>query len=113
MAQVQRGCPLELIFEQGRDLNQQVQGGAENYTIDETLNAKTRREIDRTDDLTNVIHGWRQSGEQEVLVGLQACHHQTTDRKDYRADEIQPHQLSKQLTLFCTKARRDPKFGID
>jgi len=54
--------------------------------------------------LTDVVHGGRERGQEEMLVGLQARHHQPADREDDRADEVQAHEFSDEQALFCREA---------
>src|SRR6185503_5522763 len=113
MSQIQRGSPFEFVLEQSRDLNEQMQGRAQDNAIDEAINTKARHKEERAENLTDVIQGGRERRKNKMLVGLQACHHQTANRKYDRADKIQTHEFCKKLALFCTKTRCDTELCID
>ena len=63
-------------------------------------------------DLPDVVHDGRHGGKNKMLIRLERSHHQSADRKDERADQIQTHQFSEQCALLLPKARRDAEFRI-
>src|SRR6266540_4797257 len=112
MSQVERRRPFKFVFEQGRDLNQQMKGSAKNDAIDKSMNAEARHEEYRAEDLPKIIHSRCKCGQEKMLVGLQACHDEPTDRKDDRANQVQAHQFCKQLALLWAKAGCDADLSI-
>ena len=112
VTQVERGCPAEAELEQRRDLDEQVQRRAEDHAVDQAVDAEARHEKDRAEDLADVVHDGRQRGQDEMLVGLQAGHHQSADREDDRANQVEAHQFGQQGALVRAEARCDADFGV-
>ncbi len=112
MTNIERGRPAEAVHEQARNLNQQMERRAEHDAIDQTINAEARHKKDRADDLTDVVHAGRERGQNKMLVGLQRRHHQTADRKDDRADQVEAHEFCEKFALFFAEAGRNAEVGI-
>ena len=121
VAQVDGAGPAEAVTDQPRHLDRQVQQRAQDHAIYQAVDAKTesrqrkrteletcfRRQNRHAKDLPEVIKSGRHSGQQEVLVGLQAGHHQTADRKDQDCQQVQAHQPDRQRLLFGRESGRD------
>jgi hypothetical protein len=48
-----------------------------------------------------------------VLIGLQTCHHQSTDGKDQCSYQIQPHEFDHKILQIGRETWRDTDFGFD
>jgi hypothetical protein len=94
-------------MKQHGNLDKQVQQRADNDAVYQAINTVNRDEEDCAQYLAKVIGRRRQTGHQEVLVGLQTRHHQAADGENNRRNQVEAHQVGQQIELFGWEARRN------
>ena len=108
------GQPAKLVADEGGNLDQQVQAGADDHAVDQSVQSQAKvRQLDSAqvqalggaqdrdaEQLAQVVEQRSHGGQQEVLIGMQACHHQAADGEDQDGDEVKAHQRDRER-LVC------------
>ncbi len=104
-----------------------MQGGADQHAVDQAVDAQAkggqghrsktdggyRGEDQRAEQLAQVVEQGRHGGEEEMLVGLQAGHHQPADGEDERGDQVEAHELDNEVLLLGAKAGSHADLAFD
>jgi hypothetical protein len=107
MAQVEQREPADMVVQQPRQLDAQVEQRSGDHTYRQAVHAPTRHQEQRPADDAQIVQEWRQRGQEEMLVCVQHRHEQPADREDHCGNQDQAHQVSGERLVFGREARRD------